>query len=284
MTRRPLRQFYDHSMHLDAPGDPADLTRAWLQHRRRFLDELAGLSQQQWHSPTRCDRWDAVDVIWHLITADQFWAAAIASGTTGNPTRFLVGFDPTTTPGDIAAAARRDSPTETLAAMREMNDSFEAVVSAVDPHDWENLAESPIGHVPARLALAHAFWDSWLHERDILVPLGLAPEPELDELWVVTWYSLIAAALQGGLPFDQDAVAPGPDAPFTERVSFEEIPNRTLEVSVGERVSVAVVDGGGTRVGSALEFVEYFTGRSDKGAAAMPEDLAAQLERARQIL
>ncbi len=40
--------------------------------------------------------------------------------------------------------------------------------------------------------MAHALWDSWVHERDILLPLGLAPVVEADEVAVSLRY---AAAL-----------------------------------------------------------------------------------------
>ncbi len=284
MADRPLRQFYDHGIEFRGPGVPQDLIEPWLRHRRRFVASLAGLTDEQWRSRTRCTDWDAIDVIWHLITADQFWAMSISSGTSGTPTAFLAGFDPTATPGAIAGASRKDSPRETLAAMVEMNESFEQVVTSVDHQSWQLPAESPIGHVPAHLALAHAFWDSWLHERDILLPLGIAPAVEPDELWNATWYSLFAAAVQGGLPFDSAPVAPGPVGEIEECLTFAEFPARTLEVSVGHGVSVHEVDTPGVSVGSALALVEEFTGRTEGADLSLPTAFGAHLERARQIL
>lgn len=284
MARRPLRQFYGDQLDLSAPGPPEAVSEPWARHRARFLSALADLDEQQWRSTTRCDDWDAIDLLWHLITADQFWTAAIASGAGGNPTMFLADFDPTTTPGAVTAAARRDSPSETLAAMAEVDEGFRAAVASIEGGQWELPAESPIGHVPVRLALAHAFWDSWLHERDVLLPLGIEPVVEPDELWNATWYSLVAAAAEGGLIGDDGAVADGPDEPFTVRISFDEFPGRTLEVAVGERVSVTEDDGAGVAVGSALALVEYFTGRTEEPAGELPTELAAHLDRARQIL
>ncbi len=284
MAARPLRQFYGSQLDLVAPGPPEAVSEPWARHRTRFLSALADLDDQQWSATTRCEDWDAIDVLWHLITADQFWTAAISSGAAGNPTTFLSDFDPTTTPGAISAAARRDSPSETLAAMTEVDEAFRAAVASVEGDRWELPAESPIGHVPVRLALAHAFWDSWLHERDILLPLGIEPVLEPDELWNATWYSLVAAAAEGGLIGDDGAVADGPDEPFRVRVSFDEFPTRTLEVAVGEGVSVTEDDGEGEAVGSALALVEYFTGRTDQPVDGLPDELAAHLDRARQIL
>lgn len=284
MAARPLRQFYGDEAVLAAPGAPEAVYEPWARHRTRFISELGQLDDAQWASTTRCDDWDAVGLLWHLITADQFWTASILSGSAGNPTSFLAGFDPTTTPGAISESARKESATETLEAMVEVDDTFRAAVEAVEPDQWELPAESPIGHVPVRLALAHAFWDSWLHERDILVPLGLAPDPEPDELWNATWYSLVAAAAQGGLIGDEGALAAGPDEPFSVRVTFDEFPDRTLELSVDTGVSVTETGEQGADIGSALELVEYFTGRTDTPAPALPTELAAHLGRARQIL
>ena len=37
------------------------------------------------------------------------------------------------------------------------------------------LAEAPPGHIAIGLVAIHALWDSWVHERDMLIPLGLDP-------------------------------------------------------------------------------------------------------------
>ncbi|MCP4434617.1 MAG: maleylpyruvate isomerase family protein [Actinomycetia bacterium] len=284
MAERPLRQFYEHDMEFRAPGTPAELVKPWVRHRRRFQASLELLSDEQWRATTRCDDWNAMDVVWHLVTADQFWQMSIASGTAGTPTAFLAGFDPAATPGQVAAAAAKDTTAETMAAFAAVNDSFIATVEAVSDDAWDRMAESPLGHVPAQLALAHAFWDSWLHERDVLLPLELEPAVEPDELWCATTYSLFAAALQGGLPHDDQPVGPGPEGDITERVTFDEFPERCLEVSIGDDVTVTEVDDGAPSVGSALALVEAFTGRVEADGFALPGKLGAQLERARLIL
>ena len=44
------------------------------------------------------------------------------------------------------------------------------------------LAEAPPGHLEIRLVVLHALWDAWIHERDIVLPLGLDPVEEPDEI------------------------------------------------------------------------------------------------------
>jgi hypothetical protein len=65
-------------------------------------------------------------------------------------------------------------------------------VSGLDGAGWSVTGESPLGHVALRLVLLHALWDSWIHERDVLLPLGLAPVLEPDEVVACLAY---AAAL-----------------------------------------------------------------------------------------
>lgn len=284
MAVRPLRQFYDNDLVVDAPGRTEEMIGLWRSHRRRFLSALAELSDQQWRSTTRCDAWDAIDVVWHLVTADRFWVASLTAGSEGRPTSILRGFDPTTTPGQITEASRQDSPEQTLAAFAESTAVFDQTVAAIDTPGWKLTAESPIGHISARLVLTHAFWDSWLHERDILVPLGLAPAPEPDELWVATWYSMVIGAVQGGLPSDEAAVASGPSEPFADCLTFDEFADRALEVSVADRVVVSERATTGQAPVAALQLVDYFTGRTDDPPRPLPTELAARFERARQVL
>ncbi|MEA3077185.1 MAG: hypothetical protein QOF60_2093, partial [Actinomycetota bacterium] len=69
---------------------------------------------------------------------------------------------------------------------------------------------------------------------------------------------------------------------------FDELPGRALRVEIDRNVSVAAdaAVGDAVNAGSAVEFVEAVTGRAPLGPtlARFPVDVAAQLQRARQIL
>ena len=58
----------------------------------------------------------------------------------------------------------------------------------LDDAGWSTVAESPIGHVPIRLLVLHALWDSWIHERDIAIPLGLSVVEDPDEVSAALTY------------------------------------------------------------------------------------------------
>jgi hypothetical protein len=63
--------------------------------------------------------------------------------------------------------------------------STEALVTQLDSLDdlgWRSLAEAPPGHITVSAVAHHALWDSWVHERDILLPLGIGQVVEPDEV------------------------------------------------------------------------------------------------------
>jgi uncharacterized protein (TIGR03083 family) len=285
MGTRPLRQYYDPGAKVFVADDLGPVIEPWVHHRRRFVDELARLDDDQWDTRTRCTDWTAQDVLSHLVTADGFWMASLVGAASGTPTAYLSDFDPASTPEALVDAMRTMTPAEVLGQFRAATDSFIGTIRGLDDEAWSATGESPIGHVTARLALAHALWDSWLHERDILVPLGVAVPVERDELLVCTWYTLTMGAVQGGLLHDAAPVGPGLDAPIDVTLRFDDLPDDPLHLTVGEEVRLERGGPDCIEVGSAVDLVETYTGRRGTDTvAALPDPLAAQLRRALQIL
>lgn len=70
---------------------------------------------------------------------------------------------------------------QVLAAFTSTNDDLVGALDLLDDAGWSTVAESPVGHVPIRFVCSHALWDSWVHERDIMLPLGLPLVVEPDE-------------------------------------------------------------------------------------------------------
>jgi uncharacterized protein (TIGR03083 family) len=202
---------YDGPPVFDVEGSAVDQREPMLRQRRRLQDTLATLSAEQWKHPSRCRDWSVQDVVAHLIGTNSFWAMSIASGLAGAPTRVLAAFDPAATPGLMVAPMRSMSPAETLEQFIETNESLLAAVESLDEGGWLTLAESPAGHVPIRLLASHALWDGWVHERDILLPLGMSPAEEPDEIVACLRYVAAVApalaqmsdpALRGSLEID----------------------------------------------------------------------------------
>ncbi len=172
---------------IDDPATPL------LRQRERFASVLADLTEDQWAAASRCEGWSVQDVVSHLVTTNQFWALSVTSGAQRAPTRFLTGFDPVATPAQLVDAIRTWTPTETLDRFVESNHALAAAFDGLDDEAWSYLAEAPPGHIAVRLLALHALWDCWVHERDVVLPLGLTPIAEVDEIAA----SLVYAAALG---------------------------------------------------------------------------------------
>ena len=180
-----------------APGalDPMidGLAATVMQQRDRLAATLADLDAEQWATPSRWEGWTVHPVIIHLSSTNQFWAFSVKQGLAGEPTQFLLGFDPVASPAELVAGQQGTPPSVTLAQFVEGNQALADVLATADSNSsWEVLAEAPPGHIAIGLVAFHALWDSWVHERYILIPLGLDPVVDDAELEACLVY---AAAL-----------------------------------------------------------------------------------------
>ena len=223
---------YDGPSVLSIDGSVSDQHVPFVRQRQRLATIVAALDVDQWSAETRCVGWTVHDVVAHLIGVNTFWSASVAAGLAGEPTRILAAFDPAATPPLMVASMRSLTPRELVDQFVASNDGLFAKLADLDDDGWTTIAESPAGHVPIRLLVSHALWDSWVHERDIAVPLGLAPVLEADETLACLRY---AAGLSPALAITNANIARGT---FTVRA---EHPNVAFTLEVGE--SVVVRDG-----------------------------------------
>jgi uncharacterized protein (TIGR03083 family) len=173
---------YDTEPLIRLGGQPAAVGVPLTRQRRRFAKALSALTPAQWGAPSRCEGWRVQDVVAHLTGTDQFWNLSITSGLAGAPTRFLDGFDPKATPAVMVDAVREVSAADTLASYVDASETLCATVESLDDHGWRAIAETPVGHISISATAHHALWDSWVHERDVLTPLGLNQDEEADEI------------------------------------------------------------------------------------------------------
>jgi uncharacterized protein (TIGR03083 family) len=171
----------------------ADPSVPLIRQRRRMVDILGDLEAERWTVATRCSGWSIQDVVAHLIGTNRFWSLSIRSGLAGTPTRLLVGFDPVATPPKMVEPMRSLSPDAVLSDFADSVDDLAAALDGVDDASWSRIGEVPPGHVALRAVALHALWDAWVHERDILLPLGQHPVEEADEVVA----SLLYAAVLG---------------------------------------------------------------------------------------
>jgi uncharacterized protein (TIGR03083 family) len=164
----------------DRPDD--DVSLGVARQRRRLEGVLATLDDAQWETQSRCDAWTVREVIAHLVGVNQFWELSVRAGNDGTPTRYLETFDPVSVPRAMVDGMRALTSREVYDQFVASDDAFLAALAALDADGWARAAETPVGHVPIWSLAHHALWDAWIHERDIVLPLGAAHEIEPDEV------------------------------------------------------------------------------------------------------
>lgn len=200
-----LTPWYRPDPIIELDGDPAAIGEPTIRQRRRLAEVLAGFDDDQWAHPSRCEGWSNRDVITHLQSTNQFWGFSIAFGLKGEPTQFLATFDPVATPAQLVADAPPVSNAELLDQFRASTEALAAQFDGLDEAGWRTTAEAPCGHVAISTLAHHALWDSLIHERDVLLPLGQAPTEEDDETLASLRY---VAALSPAFAVSRDE-APG---------------------------------------------------------------------------
>jgi uncharacterized protein (TIGR03083 family) len=198
---------YDGPVILAIDDPPASQLLPLTRQRRRFERMLVALTDDQWAHASRCAAWSVRDVVAHLVGVNEFWNASVLAGLSGQPTRMLARFDPATTPPLLVDAMGSSSTTEMLDRFVSTNEALVSTLTALTAEEWSIPAESPAGHVPIRLLAQHALWDSWVHERDVAIPLGITSDAEPDEVTSCLRYASVVSPVLGiGLGLADEAV------------------------------------------------------------------------------
>jgi hypothetical protein len=145
------------------------------------------------------------------------------------------------------------------------NDGFLGTLADLDDAGWSMVAESPPGHVSIRLLAFHALWDTWIHERDIALPLGITPPFEADEVVSSVRY---AAALSPAILINAGVATRG-----VFGVDMPDVDTR-FTVDVGDFVAVreaAPPVGAPCLCGSSVELAEALSIRLPLPASTPPE-------------
>ncbi|WP_319451777.1 MULTISPECIES: maleylpyruvate isomerase family mycothiol-dependent enzyme [unclassified Mycobacterium] len=139
--------------------------------RLDFADFLAGLSPQQWDSPTLCDRWRVRDVVAHTMSYEGMPPGALVK-------RFLAGRLQTDRINELAVAEMSDTSPEEL-------------IDTIRRHAEPSGLGAGFG---GRIALT----DNMIHQQDIRrvlgIPRTIAPERLLVALDFARWAPLIRGA------------------------------------------------------------------------------------------
>lgn len=260
-----LQPRYDGPSIISIEGTPDDQLAPVTRQRRRLAAMVAALSDEDWNAPSRCEHWTVQDVIAHLVGVNAYWQASVTAGLAGAPTRVLANFDPAQTPSLMVEPMRALTPAEVLGQFVSTNDAFLGALAELDEEGWSTLAETPAGHVSIRLLAQHALWDSWIHERDIALPLGITTTEEPDEVLSCLRYAAVLGPAFG--------VSYGKPPVGVFAVETND-PESSLVVEVGE--SVALRDGSAPPDapclrGDAVDLVETLSLRTPVSPSAPAE-------------
>lgn len=213
---------------LTMDGDGHDGLAPIIRQYRRFAAMLAGFDDAAWSASSRCDGWSTRDVAAHLLSVNRFWKASVVAGLSGQPSTILKGFDPAKTPPAIVDTMAGLSNRDILEQFQSASQGLLDVLAGLAPNDWSALAESPAGHVPIRFIVHHALWDSWVHERDVAVPLDLAVPDEDDEVTICLRYAaaigpVLGLSASNSTPGRFAVEATGPTVRFVVSVDVETV-------------------------------------------------------------
>jgi len=187
-------------LHLRTAGacdfDPAHLLEVFGGQRQRFVTVLRGFGPDDWAAPTRCADWSAHDVVRHLCDCNGI---GIAVGADDGTLDITAGFDPRITPRGWLTASAGEPPDVTLTR-------FVATTGELLSLARDRLAQNrrfdvrlPYGPMDWTVLLLHCFWDSWVHERDVLLARGTEHPTDDDATGYATAYGLFIAAAVAAL-------------------------------------------------------------------------------------
>jgi uncharacterized protein (TIGR03083 family) len=191
-----VHQFYaGDGAPMRIPAAPHQVVDAWMSHRARMRAWIRGLDEAGWAGPTRCAGWTVTELVQHLISGSQFLGYTLHQSRKGEATQLLQNFDAQETPASSARLFAGLTPAQLCDQLVEMDGRLESQLEMVDEAAWYAPAEAPPGRVPAYVAVNHFLFDSWVHERDLMLPVGEVPPTEEHEAVVVASYVLALAGI-----------------------------------------------------------------------------------------
>jgi uncharacterized protein (TIGR03084 family) len=142
---------------------------------------LAGLTDDQWESPSSASGWSVADVVLHLAQTEEVVIASAAgrpAGPTGEGSDLSVDQW-----ADEFVKAERTAPAEVFARWNEARRAAVAVLRSADPATLLPWVGPPLK--PATLATTRLA-EHWAHALDVTGGLGL-DYPDTDRLRNVAW-------------------------------------------------------------------------------------------------
>jgi uncharacterized protein (TIGR03083 family) len=180
--------------------EPGHLFQVFGEQRERFVAVLRGFGADDWAAPTRCADWSAHDVVRHLCDANTFLAATSPGDRRLDIT---AGFDPRVTPRQWATVSADESPDATFRRFLTTTERMLGQLRGWLAQDRRFDVHLPYGLRDWTVLALHAHWDSWLHERDVLLAQGREHPTDDDATFYATAYGVFIAAAVAPIFGDQ---------------------------------------------------------------------------------
>lgn len=199
--------------------DAEELVGLLAGHHRRLIDAWRGFTPAQWAHPSRNTEWTVHHTVRHVADGMDRVAAAVNR----EPVLDAIDFDPRSTPELWLVASEGESPTATIVRFEAASTRFRAgigdrLAAGDDTHD-----QTVYGTAHWTVNVAHVLWDSWLHERDVLLPLEQPVASSEGEERLVGLYGVLVA-LVPSMMFEQ---------PIGATVQLSGIGTRTIAATCG---------------------------------------------------
>jgi hypothetical protein len=238
--------------------DSEELVELLAAHHRRLIDTWQGFSPAQWDHQSRNTEWTVHRTVRHVADA----MGRVAAAMNGEPLKDENAFDPRSTPEVWLAASEGEPPMATINRFAASSTHFRSAVRDRRASGDESHERTVYGTAHWTVNVAHVLWDSWLHERDVLLPLGQPAPSSEEEERLVGLYGLLMALVPSMMR----------EQSISSTVQLRGIGVRTIEVGceAGSIATAEVPEGKTSIVGATPAAIDALAGRGDSVADALP--------------
>lgn len=236
-----------------------ELVGVLTTHQERLLRSWQSFSDEQWDHPSRNASWSVHDTVRHVADVMQ----GSAAGVRGESSPFKVdGFDPNATPDVWLAASADDPPARTIERFAEAAPRWRERVGERAAADDASIGRTVYGPAHWSVGVVHVFWDSWLHERDVLLPLSLPAESSIGEQRLAGLYGALMALVPARMM----------EQPITTSIAFGGLEPHAVAVSHdgGRLVSSEADADEAVLAADAAAVIDSLSGRGDPVSLVLP--------------
>lgn len=237
---------------------PEELVDLLAVHHHRLIDTWQSFAPAQWAHHSRNTEWTVHHTVRHVADAME----RVVAAANGEPTLDKHDFDPRSTPTVWLTTSEDELPSATIERFAEASASHRTRISDRFACGDDARERTVYGTAHWTVNVAHVLWDSWLHERDVLLPLGQpAPSSKAEER-LVGLYGLLMA-LVPSMMFEQSV---------SSTVQLSGLGTHTIEVRCDAgSLRSSEVPGVATAISGAMPAaIDALAGRGDAVADALP--------------